>query len=139
MVESRLAPAPGAIRRALAARAPAQAAECIDDVQRLCLAGRFLVSVSWAGSDGGEGVGAARRLTSDTGTFAFFDSANLELMVKALDGSAINGAFWFFYASLSDVGFEITVLDTATGLIRSYRNPPGSFASMGDTAAFPGL
>ena len=57
-------------------------------------------------------------------------------MVKVLDARAVNGHWWVFYGSLSNVPFTLTVTDTATGTPRVYRNPPRTFASRGDTAAF---
>ena len=54
-------------------------------------------------------------ITADTGYFWFFDDANVELVVKVLDGRSVNGHFWVFFGALSDVGYSITVTDTATG------------------------
>ncbi len=77
-------------------------------------------------------------MTSTTsGAFWFFDPSNLELMIKVLDGRAINGKFWVFYGALSNVQYTITVTDTTAGDRKTYDNPNGQFASMGDTAAFP--
>jgi hypothetical protein len=56
--------------------------------------------------------------------------------VKVLDARAVNGSFWLFYGSLSNVAYTITVTDTATGTTRTYRNEGGSFGSVGDTKAF---
>src|SRR5262249_28263599 len=72
-----------------------------------------------------------------TGAFWFFNDANLELVVKVLDGRAVNGKFWFFYGALSDVAYDITVTDTVTGEERVYHNPALTLASRADTAAFP--
>jgi hypothetical protein len=36
------------------------------------------------------------RSTTDTGAFWFFAAANVELIVKVLDGCALNGAHWVF-------------------------------------------
>jgi hypothetical protein len=58
------------------------------------------------------------------------------LAVKVLDGTAVNGHFWVFAASLSDVQFAMTVTDTVTGAVRVYENPAGIMRSFGDTAAF---
>lgn len=136
-VESRFEPA---LAPLVARSAPASSSSggrtCRNDDSRVCLAGRFEVSVRWS-AQGGDGDGRSRVLTTDTGAFSFFDAANLELMVKVLDASAVNGSFWVYYASLSDVGFEITVVDTLTGDARVYVNPPGSLASSGDSMAFP--
>ncbi len=56
--------------------------------------------------------------------------------VKALDGRTFNNRYWVFYASLSNVEYTITVTDTETGAVRTYFNPSGRFASVGDTDAF---
>ena len=77
---------------------------CFPDATHLCLNGaRFRVEVDWALPGGVAGKGQAVPLTSDTGAFWFFDNANLELVVKVLDGRAVNGHFWVFYGGLSDV------------------------------------
>jgi hypothetical protein len=81
-------------------------------------------------------VGTAVPLRDRTGAFWFFRPENLELLVKAIDGRAINGRWWFFYGALSNVGYTITVTDTASGAVRTYQNPPGQLASAADTAAF---
>jgi hypothetical protein len=78
-----------------------------------------------------------RPLTDDTGLFWFFDGANLELVVKALDGCEVNGHFWVFAAGLTDVEAEITVTDTVSGSWKTYRNPPRTaFLPIQDTRAF---
>ena len=40
---------------------------------------------------------------------------------------------------LSNVEYTLKVTDTATGATREYKNPIGQFASVGATAAFPGV
>lgn len=104
----------------------------------LCLhQGRFRVEVLWEDFQGGRGAGHAMLFTADTGTFWFFQPDNLELMVKVLDARTVNGRFWVFYGSLSNVAFTLQVLDTATGRLWVRENPAGTFASAGDTTAFP--
>ena len=76
-------------------------------------------------------------LTGDTGAFWFFDPANLELMIKVLDGRAVNGYFWVFYGSLSNVEFTVTVTDTTTGAVKTYHNAPLQFASQADVDGLP--
>ena len=101
-----------------------------------CLQGdRFKVSVSWS-ANGTSGDATAIRMTSDTSYFWFFNSANVELVVKVLDGRSINNHFWVFYGALSNTQYTITVFDTVSGQTRQYTNPSGQFASVGDTAAF---
>ena len=121
-----------------AASARAQADGCVADATALCLAaGRFRVEVNWKDFQGKTGRGQGIGLTADTGYFWFFNSANVELVVKVLDARGVNGHFWAFYGALSNVEYEIVVIDTATGESERYRNPSGQFASAGDTAAFP--
>lgn len=113
------------------------AVPCQASARRLCLqGGRFAVEVAWKDFQNRTGQGTAVPLTGDTGTFWFFDAANVELVVKALDGRPANGHFWLFYGALSNVEYTLTVTDTRTGAIRTYHNPQGRFASVGDTAAF---
>jgi hypothetical protein len=105
----------------------------------LCLnGGRFRVQVDWQVQPGRAGVGRSMPLTADTGGFWFFDRESVEVAVKVLDGRHLNGHFWVFYGSLSDVTFQLRVTDTATGVERIYDNPGGTFASRGDTRAFEG-
>lgn len=54
-------------------------------------------------------------LTRDTGAFWFFNSANLEIVLKVLDGCAVNDRYWVFLSGLTNVGVEVTVRDTLTG------------------------
>ncbi|HXV92878.1 MAG TPA: hypothetical protein VD813_06245, partial [Pseudonocardia sp.] len=110
---------------------------CSEGPTALCLAsGRFRVEVEWEDFQGGSGAGHTHPLTADTGAFWFFRDSNLELFVKVLDGRTVNGHWWVFYGSLSNVPFTLTVTDTGTGTPRSYHNPPRTFASRGDTTAF---
>lgn len=104
----------------------------------LCLAqSRFRVEVTWRDHQGNTGEGHAVPLKNDTGAFWFFAPSNVELLVKILDGRGINGHFWVFYGSLSDVEYDIRVTDTQTGDVRLYHNPAGTLASQADVEAFP--
>jgi hypothetical protein len=119
--------------------AAAATATCTADDESLCLQqSRFAVSITWKDFDGQGGVGQAVPLSGDTGYFWFFDPANVEVVVKVLDGRSFNGQFWVFYGALSNVEFTLTVTDSVTGAIKTYVNPLGEFASVGDTAALPG-
>ena len=77
-----------------------------------------------------------RPLADDTTSFWLFDEDNLEVIVKLLDGSGVNGRTWVFGGSLSNLAFELTVTDTRTGVQRIYTNTSGKFASFGDIEAF---
>lgn len=111
---------------------------CVAGSMGLCLnGGRFRAAVRFRGQPAGPFQDARPvPLTDDTGAFWFFNSSNLELMVKVLDGRSINGRFWVFYGSLSNVEFEVTVTDTLTGASKTYSNAQGQQASLADTNAF---
>jgi hypothetical protein len=111
---------------------------CAPNAATLCLNGnRFKVEVAWRiESQGTGGSGTAVPLSGDTGYFWFFSSGNVELVVKALDGRAVNGFYWIFYGALSDVEYTITVTDTSNGAVKTYSNARGHMASVADTAAF---
>jgi hypothetical protein len=115
-----------------------QPAACEPGERTLCLGdGRFEVQARWWDFQGRSGPGRAVHLTDDSGYFWFFDSENLELMVKALDARSVNERFWVFYGSLTNVEFQLLVTDTVTGEVNAYLNPERDFASRGDTLAFP--
>lgn len=125
----------------LAAPASLGAAACSPGDDRLCLAdGRFQVKVRWndqrSGNSGSGNVVTSTVGGDKSGFFWFFNPANVELVVKMIDGRALNGHFWFFYGALSDVKYEIEILDTVADETRSYVNQAGSICGRGDTAAF---
>jgi hypothetical protein len=108
---------------------------CTPGPQTLCLlASRFQVTSHWRLPSGG-GLGTVVSEGDQTGAFWFFDPANLELLVKVIDGRALTGHFWFFYGALSNVEYWVRVTDTATGASKRYHNPPGDICGVGDTAA----
>ncbi|MEZ5313344.1 MAG: hypothetical protein R2862_06630 [Thermoanaerobaculia bacterium] len=99
---------------------------CVADAKTLCLNdGRFSVRARWATAAGATGAGDAVGLTSDSGYFWFFDQENVELVIKVLDACGLAGFenFWVFATGLTNVDVTLTVLDTATGESRIYRNP----------------
>jgi hypothetical protein len=129
------APVPQGAR---AAAGTLPAAGCAGDVSALCLLeGRFRVSVLWRDPrSGNAGEGVAVPLRRETGAFWFFAPDNLELMVKVLDGTAVNGHFWIFYGALSEVEYDLTVEDLESGARRTYHNPARRLASRADVT-FP--
>jgi hypothetical protein len=59
-------------------------------------------------------------------------------LVKVLDACSLEGRFWIFYAAGTNVGFTLTVTDTQTGQVRTYRNSDGTSAPpVQDTTALP--
>ena len=117
-------------------RLTASTGPCVADSTTLCLRDRFKVQLTWSHPERGSGTGKAIPLTEDTGYFWFFNSANVEIVIKALDGRSINGNYWVFYGALSSTQYTITVTDTVTGAVKTYENPAGTLASVADTAAF---
>ncbi len=115
---------------------------CQPTADRVCLLnGRFEVAASFIDPNRRPpGPEVARALTSltgpRTGYFWFFDPSNIELAVKALDGRALNGAYWFLYGGLSDVEYEVTFTDTVSGRAKTYRNEPGSICGNVDADPF---
>ena len=104
----------------------------------LCLNGnRFRAEVTFV-VDGVARTARAVSLTGDTGAFWFFDPSNVELVVKVLDGRSLNGHFWTYFGALTNLEYTLTITDTATGAVKSWHNPSGRFASVGDTVAFAG-
>lgn len=109
---------------------------CATTPTTLCLHGRFLVGLRWQDGANQVGLGQVIPATYDSGYVWFFAPGNVELAVKVLDGTPVNGHFWVFAASLSNVQFAMTVTDTVTGAVRVYENPAGIMRSFGDTSAF---
>jgi hypothetical protein len=115
-----------------------RAGNCAGGPTTLCLQqGRFRLEATWRTPNGASGAGMAVPLTNDSGYFWFFNSANVELVVKVLDGTPINQHWWLFYGALSDVDYTLTVTDTMTGASKTYRNPQGTLASVADVRALP--
>lgn len=103
----------------------------------LCLqGGRFAVTVRWKTSSA-NGDGHAVPRTDESGLFWFFGAANTELIVKVLDGSGVNGKFWVFFNSLSDVEYDVDVVEVASGARRTYHHARGNLCGQADTSAFP--
>lgn len=110
---------------------------CVAGPTRLCfLNGRFEATVTWRTAQGAIGSGQAVALSDQGGWFTFFHPDNLELALKVLDGRAVNGHFWVFYASLTNVEFTLRVTDHETGEVWERVNPLRTFASVADTSAF---
>ncbi|MEM8964448.1 MAG: hypothetical protein AAGD38_23380, partial [Acidobacteriota bacterium] len=61
-----------------------------DERLRLSADERFRITVTWRTLSGEVGRGKVVPITGDTGSFWFFSDDNLELMIKVLDGRALN-------------------------------------------------
>ena len=111
---------------------------CVPGASALCLAGgRFKVEANWETAGGAHGPASAESLSSDSGTFWFFEPENTELTVKILNVCNGFDRFWVFASGLTNVEVLIRVTDTKTGHVRHYFNPQGkAFAPVQDTDAF---
>jgi hypothetical protein len=119
---------------------------CNSDAKTLCIDDqpgdrRFKVTVDYNSRTGGSGSATAISLSSlgvvRGGLFWFFSPENPELLVKVLDGCALNNNYWVFASAGTNIGLSITVTDTLYGRQRNYRNNDGTPASpIQDTQAF---
>ena len=114
------------------------ASTCVESASTLCLnATLFETTINWVKPDGTSGSGTGVPLTPESGYFWFFDPANIEAVVKVLNGCAINSHYWVFSAGLTNVQATLTVRDTRNGTVQQYMNPQGqAFAPTQDTTAF---
>lgn len=113
---------------------------CRSDAETRCLQdSRYAVSIDWWTSDSASGRGSVvHEGTNESGLFRFFSRENWEVLVKVLDGCAINERIWVLGASTTDLGYRILVSDTVTRESRAYANEPGRPApAIMDTEAFP--
>lgn len=90
---------------------------CSPDETTLCFRNRFAVTASLRASESAPSVAASVARTEDQ--FGIFsapaltnDPDNPELVVKILDGRAINGRWWVFIGGLTGFDYELTIRDT---------------------------
>lgn len=116
---------------------PSPLYNCTATSTNLCLTlSRFKVTVAWQ-SPSASGIGMASVMTDATGYFWFFDNTNVELVVKVLDATTINGHFWVFAAGMTNVHTTLIVTDLKTHAVMTYTNPQGTaFQPVQDTLAF---
>jgi poly(3-hydroxybutyrate) depolymerase len=114
---------------------------CAADATHPCLQhGRFRVAVTWQDGSGHTGVGSVVPVaaSANSAVLWFFDPGNWEMLVKVLDGCALNQRIWVFSAATTNVEYTLTVTDTVTNQVRTYHNPAGqTAAAITDTDAFP--
>lgn len=130
-----VAVAPGAILEGIDFDLVLDRRPCAPSPTNLCLAdGRFTVyDYHWEGNLWH--LSQAGRITEEAGYFTFFDSANVELVVKVLDACENYGAFWVFTAGLTDVSTILDVRDNWAARTKTYRSR-GPYRPQADTAAF---
>jgi hypothetical protein len=107
----------------------------------LCLQGKFEVNATFRVGAPGTAEGTAMTVgcaNPGSGLFWFFDPNNWELMVKAINGCALNNKWWVFSAATTNVFYRMNVTDVQSGETKVYFNYPGPPApAVTDTSAFP--
>ncbi|MGE5232857.1 MAG: hypothetical protein ACM3OB_02010, partial [Acidobacteriota bacterium] len=105
---------------------------------------RFTASLTWTDAAGDPHVAIPVAMSEDAGYFWFFARDNVEVTVKLLDGTAVNGSHWFFAASMTDLPFRIDLTwclgppgSGAPCRLQTYSSPGGN-RNFIDTATFPG-
>lgn len=121
---------------------------CAPDSQTMCLDdvagdGRFQIRATFATSQGGGQSGFGHPVVLSTlgvgkgGLLWFFSASNPEVLVKVLNGCAVNNRYWVFASAGTNVGVNMTVTDTVGGASKVYTNPDlTAWAPIQDTAAF---
>ncbi|HKI87339.1 MAG TPA: Calx-beta domain-containing protein [Thermoanaerobaculia bacterium] len=117
-----------------------QTTPCVADANTLCFfSNRFKVQVNWQTPDGQTGQGTAIPISDQSGFFWFFDSSNIEMLVKMHDACSLKpfNSYWVFVAATTNVAYDLQVTDTSTGVIKDYTNSLGESAEpVHDTSTF---
>ncbi len=124
--------------RAMGVRAEFFANGCIPDDFTLCLLnGRFAVQATFQTETGLPTAARVEKLTDQTGYLWFFDEANVEAVIKVIDGCSLNNRYWVFAGGLTNVRTVITVTDKQENNSKVYINQQGTaFKPIQDTLAF---
>jgi hypothetical protein len=102
---------------------------CLGGDHTLCIADRFQVEIDFETSQAGGFAGSAWAIpladlgVTSGGLFHFGNQANPEILLKVLEGCAINDHYWVFYGAATNLGFTVTVSDLLTGETAEYENP----------------
>lgn len=101
------------------------------------LGGRFAIEAHWVTGDH-QGFGAPVALTDAAGTFWFFHSDNIELIVKVHDACVDPyKRYWVFLAGLTNVAVDLRVRDLVAGFEHTYHSDVGEvFPTVLDTSTF---
>ena len=88
-----------------------------------------------------QGAGQAIPQSDLFGYFSFpsltNNPSNPEVFIKILDGRPINGQYWVFYGHLTDLIYDLSVTEVATGIVKNYHKDAGAQAAgNADTSGF---
>ncbi|MDY7094856.1 MAG: hypothetical protein SX243_17930 [Acidobacteriota bacterium] len=112
---------------------------CEARADRICLGGgRFELLADWRDPRTGSGGRARDGGGGETaGAFWFSEDDNLEVPVKILNGSGVNGQSWLFYSTLTHLPFWLSVADLQTGRDKTYTHAFRDLCGEADLHAFP--
>lgn len=112
------------------------------DTLRLNASHPFLVKLVATNQHNGDVQGPGQAIPQND-LFGYFSLPSLtsnpdnpEVFVKILDGRPINGQFWVFFGHLTDLIYDITVTEVATGFVKTYHKDAGNSAGGFDTSGF---
>lgn len=136
-IKARNADGDSAYSNEASATTQASTTTCVTSATAMCLnGGRFRVEASFRTNQGQSGQARAVQLVEDSGYLWFFNSSNIEVIVKVLNACSVNNRYWVFAGGLTNVEVQLIVTDTQTGLQKRYTNPINTaFQPIQDTNA----
>jgi len=123
------------------AQATMAGAQPVDTTALSLQTGRFRVTLTARDQRTGKtGTGQAIPQNDLFGYFSLPEltgnASNPEVFIKVIDGRAVNGTYWVFYGGLTDLEYTLRVVDSATGVVKSYSKAAGGSCGGFDTSAF---
>jgi hypothetical protein len=73
----------------------------------------------------------------DTALFGFANAQDVEVVVRLVDARPFAPRFDVYFGGMTDVEYTVTVTDTQTGLVKTYKNDPGKVGGGVDRVSFP--
>jgi len=130
------------------ATTPTGGGACVENATTVCLlSNRFRVSIAYvnpfSNPPNQPGTFLAARLSStpginpDVALFGFSSAQAVEVVVRLQDTRPFAPRFDVYYGGMTDVGYTVTVTDTATGTARQYVNTVGNVGGGVDRSSFP--
>jgi hypothetical protein len=100
--------------------------------------GRFAVRGTFATPESEVNTAHLVRFGDDAAYLWFFEPANIEAVVKVIDGCSLNDRIWVFTAGLTNIRSSLFVTDSQTGIVHSSVNPQGTpFQPVQEVGTFP--
>ncbi len=113
-----------------------------NDTLRLNAAHPFTVKLTATNQHNGNAQSAGLAIPQND-LFGYFalpgatgDPNNAEVFVKVLDGRGINGQYWVFVGHVTDLIYDLTVTEVATGHSKIYHKDAGDQVGRSDTGGF---